>query len=77
MNGKDSKGITLRNGWGRDWSGGSVDLVVDLVGERGEEEPLAASFLQAKQRERKPWVGLGAARAPHICGCVAPFLAAP
>jgi hypothetical protein len=78
---RDSKGITLRNGWGRDWPVRSDEFVPDLLGERGreEEEPPAALGERGREekKQRRRWSGWARARAPHLSGCVAPVASAP
>jgi hypothetical protein len=42
MKRRESRENTFRNGWGKKWTARSGDLVLDLVGEKGEEEDLPA-----------------------------------
>jgi hypothetical protein len=75
MNGKDSKGITLRNGWGRDWSGRSDDLVVDLVGgERGRRRnrrpPCTLEETEKREEEEGRAGGGSGATLKWMCGAL-------
>jgi hypothetical protein len=73
MNGKDSKGITLRNGWGRDWPVRSDEFVADLVG--GGEAVGGGGFLLAEkkrtEKKRRARAGAGAgATLKWMCGAL-------